>query len=154
MTIPKAEDLEFHANVISDTCIYFELRWSAKARRVAVIKASIQGDTADIGDTIINDLEAAREERLALVRRAGRLLNWRKYLSLKYQQVPEFRGDSLGSYLVERMLEDLRTRGCRRVIGRLRQHDLDTNPKLLGWYQKLGFKAGETRSGFEVSVEL
>ena len=154
MTIPTDDELEFHANVISDTCIYFELRWPAKARRVAVIKASIQDGTADIGDTIINDLESAREERLALLRRGSRLLNWRKYLSLKYQRVPEFRGDKLGSNLVERMLADLRARGCRLVIGRLRQDDLETNPRLLSWYQKLGFEVAETRSGFEVSVEL
>jgi hypothetical protein len=68
VTGPTIEELEFRPKVISDTCIYFELRWPAKERRIGLIKAAIFDDTADLGDLIIDDLQAQQEEKLALLR--------------------------------------------------------------------------------------
>ena len=133
VTTPPPEELEFRPKVISEACIYFELRWRAKDRRIGVIKAVIFGDTADLGDLIIDDLQAKQEEKLSLLRRAGLWRNWRKYLALKLRRPTELRQHASGTFFVNSTLSDLRERGCRRAIGRVAQADVDENPTLIRW---------------------
>ena len=154
MTTPTIEELEFRPKVISDSCIYFELRWPAKDRRIGVIKAAIFHGTADLGDVIIDDLQAQQAEKLALLKRAGLLRNWRKYLFLKLRGPTELRQHSIGTFLLNSTLADLRARGCRRAIGRVAEADIDEHPSLIGWYQKLGFTARERKGGYEISRQL
>jgi len=155
VTIPTIEELEFRPKVISDACIYFELRWRAKDRRIGVIKAAIfDDDTADLGDLIIDDLQAQHAEKLSLLKRAGLFRNWRKYLSLKLRGPAELRQQPAGTFLLNNTLADLRARGCRRAIGRVAAADVDEHPSLIGWYQKLGFTARERMGGYEISRQL
>lgn len=154
MTIPAIADLKFQPKVISDACIYYELRWPAKDRRIGVIKATVFGDTADIGDGIIDDLQAERENRLAALRHASVLRRWKQSLKLKVQRLPKLRGHAVGTFLLENALAELKARGCRRVIARITQGDLDDNPGLLSWYKRFGFARNETRSGCELSLEF
>lgn len=50
-----------------------------------------------------------------------------------------FRGQGVGSLLMETLIALAGPRGVREVWGSVTQHDIDETPFLLSWYERLGF---------------
>ena len=51
----------------------------------------------------------------------------------------DFRGNGIGSLLLDRTISESKLRGCREIWGSIIQKDQETTPFLLEWYTRHGF---------------
>lgn len=64
----------------------------------------------------------------------------------------DFRGEGLGSRLLERVVVEARARGMHEVCGYVTTSDLEVTPGLLDWYRRHGFEILEPAGGERVPV--
>ncbi|GAX38688.1 GNAT family N-acetyltransferase [Nodularia sp. NIES-3585] len=46
----------------------------------------------------------------------------------------------LGSYVLSYIIDLAKTKGIKKIYGALTHQDIKSNPNLINWYQKYGFK--------------
>ena len=85
----------------------------------------------------INDLLV--EEELQVPAR----VSWCPFLPLKIRKSISFRGQGLGSLLLNRVLQEADAAGIHTVWGSVTQNDIQRTPHLLEWYRRKGFFVGK-----------
>ncbi|MGJ8677077.1 MAG: GNAT family N-acetyltransferase [Akkermansiaceae bacterium] len=63
---------------------------------------------------------------------------WKRLIGMK-TQFPDFQRKGIGSALTHSMLLRAKAEGISRIYGCIVQKDINQNPRLLLWYEKMGF---------------
>ncbi|CBN57566.1 MULTISPECIES: GNAT family N-acetyltransferase [Kamptonema] len=125
------EGREYHLKVAGEEDQYFIAKLLYRNSEVGRIQCVFNPR----GELVINDLFIHND----IIHTPPHLLAvlWR--LLVKPKPI-DYRQRGLGTHLLQFVIARYRQRGFKRIYGSLTQEDINNNPNLVKWYEKLGFQ--------------
>ena len=114
----------------SDQLVYFKLEFNKAC--AAYANCQIEGEVLVLADLFVEEKCVVRHPDFFM-----RLFG-RKTLEVN------FRRQGIGSQLLTTMIAYARSKGLKRIEGRLAEKDLYPSPELSRWYKKRGFSVSES----------
>jgi hypothetical protein len=121
-------------------------RPNVQSHRIGYANCWMAGDTMLLHDIHI-------DESVILVFRS---IGWFSFLRPVKREERHFRNLGLGTVLLNAVVDFAKSKGVKRIEGKIVKLDYDKNPDLPNWYRRRGFDVvtGSDRSAWEAKISL